>query len=234
MGSDATVTAVQPVNIVRLVNGCIVRGVDPACAIEQQHQQQATSSKQKQQQQQQQQHESAADRAPVELVICDERGVELDQKNLQADDPAPAQTVCHGSKEELPNGRNWVPLAWAPEHVQAQFRRREHVESDEDIPVPRDRRLNGQLQELLLARIRRERRLWHNCDDYERRLRSRCLRDQLCRKADMKYVEVISGIAGGWDEYLRTSAGHQRTVQWAERKIKETLDRETSKRRRTS
>lgn len=245
MGSNAAVTAAEAVNTTRLVNGCIIRGVDRATALKQKQQLQQLP-----QQHSQQQNEPAASPGAVELAICDDKGAELNQNTtlLQVGVSAQEHGLCHNSEDpglhvnvagqlqqdELSGGSNWVPLAWAPECVQVQCNRQETEESDEDIEMPRDRRLNAQLQELLLARIRRERRLWHDCDDYERRLRSRCLRDQLCRKAEMKWAEAILGFAGGWDEFLRTSNGHRRVLHWAERKIKETVDREASKRRRIS
>lgn len=88
------------------------------------------------------------------------------------------------------------------------------------------------LQELVLTRLHRERRLWASEDAYDRRLRRRCLRDQLIRKAREKYAEVVAYSAVSWEEYLRTNKGYQRTLQWVDRKIHEALVQETSKKRK--
>jgi len=77
------------------------------------------------------------------------------------------------------------------------------------------------LQSLIYHRLVRQKRLWRDISDTERSVRRRCLRDQLCRRAQGKYRDIVSETAGSWEQYLRTPNGHKRITAWIDKKANE-------------
>ncbi|CAE8626463.1 unnamed protein product [Polarella glacialis] len=79
------------------------------------------------------------------------------------------------------------------------------------------------LRKLVAHRLQKESQLWRGLADYERRLRRKCLSEQLSRMAWDKYIFVVlqSSSAGTWEAYLNTSKGHQRIHEWMDKKLRD-------------
>eukprot|EP00931_Biecheleriopsis_adriatica_P107686 TRINITY_DN82009_c0_g1_i1.p1 TRINITY_DN82009_c0_g1~~TRINITY_DN82009_c0_g1_i1.p1 ORF type:complete len:709 (-),score=130.18 TRINITY_DN82009_c0_g1_i1:23-2104(-) len=117
----------------------------------------------------------------------------------------------------------WVPLAWVPKKVsvteqEAALAKVEMSAEDEDGSG------YGALRKVIEARLCRERRLWPELTSSDRRLRRKCLTEQLCQQGWTKYFRIVTASqAGCWEKYLRTSVGHQRIHTWLDRRVDEVV-----------
>ena len=81
------------------------------------------------------------------------------------------------------------------------------------------------LKAVVELRVRRS-DLWAalTITESEKRLRSRCLVEELCKQVWQQYSKVATSSAGSWEGYLKTSLGHQRVHQWLDKKLQGAVD----------
>ncbi|CAK9022990.1 unnamed protein product [Durusdinium trenchii] len=81
------------------------------------------------------------------------------------------------------------------------------------------------LKALVEARVRRKAELWKalTITESEQKLRQKCLVDELCKQV---YEEGFKTAleSGSWEDYLRTSIGHQWVLQWLDAKLSKAAD----------
>ncbi len=79
------------------------------------------------------------------------------------------------------------------------------------------------LKVLVDSRVKRKAELWKalTITESEKRLRQKCLVNELCKQVFEDGFKTATGSAGSWEAYLKTSIGHQNVVQWLDKKLSE-------------